>query len=181
MLLVAAFTVCLSGCGDYLGEYRLEDVRLTNELPADALDGKFVPDGRQFFRVELSSDTSLYAAETGPGLYTDADFCPLSNPHRLIAFGPVASDEKAVEDYRRERELKPSGDGRYHYFVYLVPRSAPRKLISNSDDIIPAYNLTDANRDICVRFFVPGYNIIKSRSSTVKVPADRLSAAAAKA
>jgi hypothetical protein len=167
----------LSSCGDHLGEYQLQDVRLVRQIPEDALDGRDAPSSSEYLRVELSSETSLYAANTGAGLYTDADFCPLRDPHRLIAFGPIASDGKAVEDYKREEELRPEGDGRYHYFVYLALSSPARKLFSNSDDVIAEYDLRQQRRDVCVRFFVPGYNITPSRSTTVAIPASTLLAA----
>ena len=175
----AALTLCLclSACGDHLGEYELEDVRVVQALPPAAADGKVEPNG-EYLRVELSSQTSLYAAHTGPGLYTDADFCPLRNRDQLIAFEPIASDEKAVEDWKRRGALRQNPrDKRYHYFVYLVPSSPPRKLFTNSDDVIAGYDLRRQKRDICIRFFIPGYNIIPSRSDVVRIPAETLASA----
>jgi hypothetical protein len=164
----------LSACGDHLGEYQLEDVRVVRNIPAVALDGRNPPSTSDYLRIELSSNSSLYAANTGPGLYTDADFCPLRNPHRLIAFGPIARDGTAVEEYKRDDELRRESDGRYHYFVYLAPTSPPRKLFDNSKDLIPAYDVRTQGRDLCLRFFVPGYNIIPSRSDTMRIPAETL-------
>lgn len=176
LALVALLALSLSGCGEHLGEYQLEDVRVVRGLPA-ALVGRDPPD-REYLRVELSSRTSLYAAHTGPGLYTDADFCPLRNRSRLIAFEPVASDGEAVEDWKRKGALTPDPrDKLYHYFVYLVSSAPPRKLFTNSEDTIPAYDLRDLKHDVCLRFFIPGYNIIPSRSDVVQIPADRLGAA----
>jgi len=134
----------------------------------------------EYLRIELSSEFNLNAAHTGPGLYTDADFCPLSNADQIIAFEPVASDELAVEDWRRGKGLSPdSRDRRYHYFVYVVPSSPPRKLYSNSEDQIPGYDLRRQRSDLCFRFYVPGYNIIPSRSDTVRVPVEVLARALA--
>lgn len=176
IILTAAMPMLLgvSACGDHLGDYQLEDVRIVEHIPAEALDGGTAPSTAEYIRIEVSSKTSLYAAKTGPGLYTDADFCPLRDAHRLIAFGPIASDGKAVEDYKREEELRPERDGRYHYFVYVAPSSPPRKLFSNSDDVIPAYDVREKKGDVCLRFFVPGYNIIPSRSDTVRIGAETL-------
>ena len=167
----------VGGCGDHLGEYRLEDVRTVQQIPAEALDYKRRPDTSRYIRVELSSLASLYAANTGPGLYTDADFCPLRDPYRLIAFAPLATDGKPVEDSKRDEELKPQRDGRYHYFVYLASNSPRRKLWDNSKDFVPAYDLRQGGRDVCVRFYVPGYNIIKSRSDIVRIPAKAIAEA----
>jgi hypothetical protein len=167
-----AMALGLGACGDYLGEYEVEEVRLVREIPSDASPtGEPLP-YRQYIRVELSSGANLNAAETGPGLYTDADFCPLRNPHRIIAFGPLASDGKAVESWNRSGGLSPDNrDGRYHYFVYVVPNSPPRKLLRNSTDVIREYDLRAGGHDLCLRFFVPGYNIIASRSGTVRIAA----------
>lgn len=167
----------LSACGDHLGKYDLEEVRQVETAPAVAVDGRRTPSASKYLKVELSSDANLYTASTGPGLYTDADFCPLRDPHRLIAFGPIASDEKAVEDYKRDEELRPAPDGRYRYFVYVASSSPRRKLFDNSEDFIPAYDLRKQNRDVCIRFFVPGYHIVPSRSETVRIPANMLAAA----
>jgi hypothetical protein len=158
----------LAACGDHLGEYKVEEVRLVQQIPRDAVDGRRAP-YRDYLRIELSSEANLNAAKTGPGLYTDADFCPLRNPDRMIAFGPVGTDGKAVESWQRDRFKPDVGDGRYHYAVFVVPSSPPRKLFTDSTGDIPAYDLRRDARDLCVRFFVPGYNIIPSRSDTVRV------------
>jgi hypothetical protein len=41
----------------------------------------------------------------------------------------------------------------------------------------PRYDLLSANRDVCVRFSAPGYNLIPSKSQTVTVPAEFIVAA----
>jgi hypothetical protein len=178
----AALTLALflTACGDHLGTYDLEEVRQVEAAPAIAVDGRKTPSASRYFKIQLSSGTNLYAANTGPGLYTDADFCPLRDPNRLIAFGPIASDGKAVEDYKREDALKPGPDGRYHYFVYLASSSARRKLFDNSEDFMPAYDIGQRPKDVCIRFFVPGYNIVPSRSDIMRIPANKLVAAARK-
>ncbi len=178
VLTVLPLLLCLSACGDHLGEYQIEDVRLVRAMPPAAIDGRRLPPYPEYVRVELSSETSLYAANTGPGLYTNGDFCPLRDPNRLIAFGPVASNGHAVESWKRDKALTPDKrDKRYHYFVYVVPSTPPRKLFANSEDAITAYDLRRQKRDVCLRFFVPGYNISPSRSETVHIHAVALASA----
>lgn len=177
-LLWPTVAVGLGGCGDHLGEYEAEAVRVVREIPPDASVTGLPPPYPEYFRIELSSRSNLNLAETGAGLYTDADFCPLRDPHRMIAFGPVAADGKPVESWARKGALAPDPrDGRYHYFVYVVPSSPARKPYSNSTDIIPAYDLRSGGRDLCLRFFVPGYNIVPSRSATVRVSAGLIATA----
>lgn len=170
----------LAGCGDHLGSYEVEEVRLVDRLPQhETLDLPPRP-YPEFLRIELSSETDLNAVETGPGLYADADFCPFRDPYRLIALGPVAGDELAVENWRRGRALeRDRRDGRYHYVVYLVPSSPPRNFRGDSEAPIPGYDLRRELRDLCLRFFVPGYNIIPSRSDVVRVEAGAIAEALA--
>lgn len=175
---VLALPLLLNACGEHLGEYQFEDVRLVHSLPLAAVDGKSTQPGWEYLRVELSSRTSLYAAQTGPGLYADADFCPLRDQNRLIVFGPVATDGNAVEDWKRNGTLTPDPrDNRYHYFVYLVASSPPRKLFANLGLAMPAYDLRGQKQDVCLRFHIPGYNISPSRSDVVLIPADKLASA----
>jgi hypothetical protein len=42
---------------------------------------------------------------------------------------------------------------------------------------LPTYDLHGSNRDLCLRLFAPGYNLTKSRSDTIRVPAGIISAA----
>ena len=167
----------LVACGDNLGDYRLEDVRVVEDISQVAIEGMEFQAPSEYLRVELSSEASLYTANTGPGLYADADFCPLKNADQMIAFGPVATDEKAVESWKRDDVLqRDPHDQRYHYFVYIVPSSPQRKIFANSDDT-PAYDLRRQVRDVCVRFHVPGYNIQASSSNTVQIPANAIEGA----
>ena len=172
---VAAFALGmvfgLSACGDHLGTYTVEDARLVRDLPQNETLDWPRHSHPEYLRIELSSLFDLSGANTGPGLYTDADFCPLRDSHRLIAFEPIAKDEVAVG----HRRLRPDRrDGRFHYFVYVVPSSPSRKLFANSEDQIPEYDLRQQRRDICLRAFVPGYNITPSRSDIIRVSADTL-------
>lgn len=160
----------LSACGDYLGDYRIDKIQVVSVVPSNAVDGRQLPSDTVYFRIALSSNASLYAANTGPGLYTEADFCPFWDPDRLIAFGPIASDGEPVEDYKRSKELKRGADQRYHYLIYVATSSPTRKIFFNSNQI-PSYDLTTGERDVCVRFYVPGYNITPSRSGYITIPA----------
>ena len=168
----------LSACGEHLGNYEVEEGRRVSETPrGDAVDFPH-PVYREFLRIELSSSTNLNRMDTGAGLYVDADFCPMDNRLQIIAFGPLATDGHSVENWLRTTALQPSDkDGRFHYYVYVVPRSPARKPYSNSPDLIPEYDLRTADKDICLRFFIPGYNIVKSRSDVVEVPASALQTA----
>lgn len=178
----SAITLCaLAGCGEYLGDYKVQDVRLVRAKPlGDEPSGPNPPYPR-YLRVELASTSSLYTAHTGPGLYTKADFCPYGDGDGLIAFGPQATDGHAVEDWKRHAPLqRDKRDGLYHYFVYIVPSSPARKPFANSESTIAGYDIFSQRRSICVRFFVPGYNITASRSNTVEIRAETLSQALAK-
>jgi hypothetical protein len=121
---MSAMCLGLSACGDHLGDYRAEDVRMVREIPPHLSVTGMLPPYPQYVRIELSSQANLNLAETGAGLYTEADFCPLREGNRMIAFGPAASDGKAVESWLRTGGLTPDRrDGRFHYFVYVVPGS----------------------------------------------------------
>ena len=137
----------LTACGDNLGEYKVEDVRLVQQIARDALEGR-QPPYREYLRIELSSQANLNTANTGAGLYTQADFCPFRKPERMIAFGPVGTDGKAVESWKRNGFAPAPHDKRYHYIVYVVPSSPPRKLYTNSTSEIPAYDLRREGRDL---------------------------------
>lgn len=170
---VLSLAVPLSACGDHLGAYEVEEVRLVDQLPQnDTLDWPPHPYA-EFLRIEVSSTSNLSAINTGPGVYTDADFCPLRDAYRLLALGPIANDETFIDG--RSRHLIPDRrDGRYHYLIYVVPSSSARKLFSNSVDEKPPYDLRKQGRDLCLRLFLAGYNLIPSRSDVIKVPAKTL-------
>ena len=77
------------------------------------------------------------------------------------------------------RQLKPDArDGRYHYTAYLLPsHPMPGVRYGESNLARPRYDLAAKPGDICLRLFAPGYNLIKSRSGVVIVPASRIAAA----
>lgn len=167
---ILAICFALSACGKNLGTYKVEDVRSVREIPSGNEPPFERPRYPDYIRVELSSQTNLNDGDTGAGLYVDADFCPLRDPYRIIAFGPLAMDGRAVEDWKRtEKFTRDSRDGRFHYYVYVVPQSPRRKLIANSTDVIQSYDLKSQSRSICLRFHIPGYNITRSQSEAVEV------------
>lgn len=168
----------LTGCGEHLGDYKVKDVRIVQAMPlGDDPSGPNPPYPR-YLRVELASPSSLYTAHTGPGLYTEADFCPFDNGDRIIAFGPQATDGHAVEDWKRHTPLKrDERDGLYHYFVYIVPNSPARKLFTNAKSEIAGYDIFAQRKPVCLQFFVPGYNITASRSNVIEIPAEAIAQA----
>ncbi|HEX8214808.1 MAG TPA: hypothetical protein VF582_04975 [Allosphingosinicella sp.] len=177
-LIASALALALTACGDHLGNYQVEQVQLVQQMPAAATVDGNSPPYPLYVRVELTSQTNLNAADTGPGLYTHAGLCPLRDPDRIAAFGPVASDGGAVESWRRETPLMPYQDDRlYHYFVYIVPQFPMTERTGEPGNLIPDYDLTRNQRDVCLRFSVPGYNITPSHSGVTKIPARTLAAA----
>ena len=163
----------LVACGVHLGDYKVQDVRLVREMPLGDEQSRPNPPYPRYLRVELASTASLYTAHTGPGLYTEADFCPFDDGDRIIAFGPQATDGHAVEGWKRNAPLKrDKRDGLYHYFVYIVPASPTRKLFANSGSEVAGYDVFSQRKPICIQFFVPGYNITDSRSNMIEIPAE---------
>jgi hypothetical protein len=171
----------LSGCGERLGSYAVGNVQLVTEAPSELGIQNNPPPYSEFIRIDLTSEFNITTAETGPGLYADADFCPVSDWGRMIAFGPLDAAGRPVEDWKREGEpARRHKDGRFHYSVYLVPNSAPRKPYSNAETTYPGYDLRRADGDVCLRFFVPGYNITESESDAIKVSGKKIRDALAK-
>ncbi len=172
--------LALGGCGDRLGTYEVGDVRLVTEVPSELGIQANPPPYREFVRIELTSKFNLTAADTGGGLYADADFCPVTDWGQMIAFGPLDAEDVPVEGWRRNyKPARRQEDGQYHYTVYLVPTSEPRKPYSNAENTFAGYDLRKSERDVCLRFFIPGYNITKSVSDTIKVPRRKMKEALA--
>jgi hypothetical protein len=167
--------LALVGCGDRLGTYEVGDVRLVTEVPSELGIQENPPPYREFVRIELTSKFNLTTADTGAGLYVDADFCPVADWGQMIAFGPLDAEDIPVKDWRRnDKPVRRHEDGRYHYTVYLVPSSKPRKPYSNASNTFSGYDLRRSEKDVCLRFFIPGYNITTSASDTIKVPRRKL-------
>lgn len=171
----------LGACGDHLGSYRVDDVRLVHEFPV-AKDGfddiaDIASHYPNFIRVAVSSSFNLSKADTGAGLYTDADFCPLNNA-QIVAFEPRASDGGFVDGWRRKSALTADPrDGLFHYYVYIAQAAPPRRIVTNPTEMYAAYDLKTGNRPVCFRFMVPGYTIGGSKSDIVVISADALSKA----
>lgn len=169
----------LSGCGQYLGDYSVEKVEVVRVLPASfPIDTQSYG---KFLAVTLVSTTSLTAlGDKASAVYVEADFCPLQDPGGFVALGPVSEDGRDLSIPSVTAQLKPHKDGRFRYGIYLVPaHPMPGVQYSKTAMERSRYDLGEANRDICVRLFVPGYNLIPSKSETVTIPAKLIKAALA--
>lgn len=107
----------------------------------------------------------------------DADFCPLRNEHGLIAFGPFSDDGRDVSLPFDAAPLHPGRDGLFRYRLYLVVAYRAERAAPPGQFRLPTYDLRRSNNDLCLRLFAPGYNLTKSRSDTIRVPANMVSAA----
>ena len=169
----------LPSCGQYLGDYTLEKVEVVRDLPASF--PKDADSYGKYLAITLASTTNVTAfGHNVDGLYVDADFCPIRDPYRLIALGPVSDEGRDLSLPSAVPNLKPGEDGRFRYRIYLVP-AHPMPDVQYSKTALewPHYNLLAAERDVCVRFFAPGYNLKPSRSQTVTIPAKLIEAALA--
>ncbi len=172
---VVLATPLLSGCGQNLGAYAVEAVEVTTDVP---LRAETAARYRRFLEVRLASRTSLTEfADEIDGIYVDADFCPLRNPDGVIAFGPFGGDGEDLGVPSAAPALRPSADGDFHYRVYLPIAYRANRATKPGQIQLPTYDMRETRRDLCLRLFAPGYDIIKSRSETVTVPADLISRA----
>mgnify|MGYP000616137484 CR=1 FL=1 len=165
----------LAGCGQYLGSYAVEEVRVVTEVPPSHL-GSPSPSYGQYLEIRLTSKTSLtsYGRKVG-AVYVDADFCPLRNPVGAIAFGPYSNDEQDLGLPAYANALKAGRDGLFRYRLYVVVAYRAQRASEPGQLQLPTYDLKGSNRDLCLRLFAPGYNLIKSRSNTIRVPANIVS------
>ena len=173
----AASLLCLLSRGDHFGNYDVLDARLVDAIPCAAMDGAASRPGSEYIEVDLTSRTSLQSKQTGAGLYVLADFCPFEDEWDVIAFGPTDRSGQPVENWRRINPMQSDRRGRYQYRIYLAPSAPERQSVRHGAPPHPAYDLRRDQRDVCVRFFVPGYNIIASRSNTIRIPATLIAAA----
>ena len=174
-LAVAWATLLLAGCGQPLGTYSVEAVTVAEHvpLPADTVSAY----GR-FLEIRLASRTSLTAlAEGVDGVYVDADFCPLTGGDGLIAFGPFGVQGEDLGVPSAAPALRPGADGRFHYRVYVPVAHRARLATKPGQSKRPTYDLRGTERDLCLRLFAPGYDLITSRSETIRVPADMVAPA----
>lgn len=165
----------LTGCGQYLGDYTAESARLTAEVP---LPNKTSSSYGEFLEVRLISDTSLTSlADEIDGLYVDADFCPLRDRNGLIAFGPFSESGDDLGLPSAAPALRPGADGQFHYRIYIPVAHHAEAATRAGQSQLPTYDLRETDGAVCLRLFAPGYNLIKSRSDTVMVPANMISTA----
>lgn len=170
--------VALSSCGQPLGAYEVDRVQLVPSmtLTADGHD----PGYGQYFQIDLVSTTDLDAFTRGDAVYADADLCPLRDRNGLVAFGPGADLRDVTSSEIGEIADNPRrSDGRYGYRVYIVAaHPMPGVDYSASWADQQKYDLRTTDRDVCIRFHVPGYDLLPSRSHEIRVPAGRFVEAA---
>jgi hypothetical protein len=178
---VALATLLLTGCGQYLGDYAVEDVRVVPDIPASH-EGSPSPSYGQYLEIRIASKTNLTSiGQKVDAVYVDADFCPLRNRDGLIAFGPYSEAKQDLSLPGDANALKVGADGLYRYRLYVVVAYAAQRTTQPGQIQLPTYNLQGGNRDLCLRLFAPGYNLIKSQSKIIKVPAELVASALTKA
>lgn len=174
-LLAISALFLLAGCGQNLGDYAVESVRIATDAPlSDETSSSY---GR-FLEVRLVSDTSLTAlSEEIDGLYVDADFCPLRDGNGLIAFGPFSDNGGDLGLPSAASAQRPGVDGRFRYRIYIPVVHHARAATQPGQIQLPTYDLRETAQAACLRLFAPGYNLLKSRSKVITVPAAMISAA----
>jgi hypothetical protein len=177
----ALATLLLTGCGQYLGDYSVEDVHLVPGIPPSR-EGSPSPSYGQYLEIRVASKTNLTSIGQRVGaVYVDADFCPLRNRDGLIAFGPYSDEKRDLGLPRDANALKAGADGLYRYRLYVVVAYRAQRVTEPGQLQLPTYNLQVSKRDLCLRLFAPGYNLIKSQSEIIKVPAEVVATALRKA
>lgn len=176
-LSVVLGTLLLTGCGQYLGSYILESARVVTAMPDSHLGQPSPPYG-QYLEIRVASKTSLTSiGKKIDAVYVDADFCPLRNRDGLIAFGPFSDDGRDFSLPSEAGALHAGSDGFFRYRLYVVVAYTAQRVANPGQVQLPTYDLRGTTRDLCLRLFAPGYNLIKSRSDTITVPAKMISAA----
>ena len=167
----------LTGCGQYLGSYAAESARVVTDLPKSDI-GSPSPTYGQYLEVRFASKTSLTSiGRKVDAVYVDADFCPLRNRNGLIAFTPFSDDGRDLSLPSDAAPLHPDRNGLFRYRFYVVVAYRAERDAKPGQIQMPTYDLRSSNRDVCLRLFSPGYNLIKSRSDTIRVPAEMIAAA----
>ena len=172
---VLAGLLSLAGCGRYLGSYAVEEVRVVTEVPKSHL-GSPSPSYGRYIEIRLASKTSLTSIRHD-AIYVDADSCPLRNRNGLIAFGPYSNDAQDLGLPAEATPLRAGSDGLFRYRLYVVVAYKAQRATQPGQLQLPTYDLKRSNRDLCLRLFAPGYNLIKSRSDTIRVPGQTVSTA----
>ena len=165
----------LTGCGQGLGDYAVESVRIATDVPLS--DETSLSYGR-FLEVRLVSDTSVTAlSEEIDGLYVNSDFCPLRDGNGLIAFGPFSDNGDDLGVPSEAPALRPGVDGRFHYRIYIPVAHHARAATQPGQIQLPTYDLRETAQSACLRLFAPGYDLLKSHSKIITVPAAMISTA----
>jgi len=176
-LTLALTSLLLTACGQHLGSYAVQQARVVTQIPPSHL-GSPSPSYGQYLEIGIASKTSLTSIGGNvDAVYVDADFCPLSNRNGLIAFGPYGDDGQDLGLPRDAKPLRAGTDGLFRYRLYVVIAYTAQRATASGQLPLPTYNLKGSNRDLCLRLFAPGYNLIKSRSETIRVPAEIVSSA----
>jgi hypothetical protein len=167
----------LVGCGQYLGSYAVEEAHVVTGIPKSHM-GSPPPSYGQYLEIRLASKTNLTSLLPDvTALYVGADFCPLRNDDGLIAFGPYSDDAQDLSEPHDARPLKAANDGLFRYHLYVVVAYKAQRATQPGQVQLPTYDLKRSNRDLCLRLFAPGYNLTRSRSDMIRVPARMLSTA----
>jgi len=173
--LAVASLLPLTGCGQHLGSYAVEQVRVVTEIPQSFFSPS--PSYGRYLEIRVASKMSLTSIGRNVAVYIDADFCPLRNRNGLIAFGPYSNDEEDLGLPGDATALKAGRDGLFRYRLYVSVAYGGQRPTGPGQLQLPTYDLKLSNRDLCLRLFAPGYNLIKSRSETIRVPAEMVSTA----
>lgn len=132
----------------------------------------------EYLEISFSSKTDVAALVHGGDLYFHAGYCPFGDhSDRLTAFGPFTDGKEITAGQQLSAERDPV-DGRYHYTGYLLP-AYPMPGVSYSSTNLGRkhYDLRVKRQDVCFRLDAPGYNLIPSRSKTVRIPPQEIVAA----
>lgn len=167
----------LAACGEHLGAYSVETVQLVTETSIPT-GNRPSPSYGEYLEVQLASRTNLVEiGDKVDGVYVDADYCPLDDPNGVIAFGPFGDDGQDLGLPSAAAALRDHRDGRSRYRIFIAVGYRGRSATKPGQIELPTYDLRHASRDVCLRLFAPGYNLIKSRSETIRVPANAIAAA----
>ncbi|RPF71499.1 hypothetical protein [Aurantiacibacter spongiae] len=171
---VLSVACLLAGCGQNLGTYAVESVHIATSPPVRAKTAAYYG---EFLEIRLRSETNLTAlADAVDSVYVHADFCPLSNPRGLIAFGPYSGNGDDLGLLSASPVLQPGTDDAFHYRVYVPVAHREVRPETSGQVRLPTYDLRETKDDLCLRLFSPGYNITDSRSKTIRVPAKMIPA-----
>jgi hypothetical protein len=178
---VFGIMLLLTGCGQNLGSYIVESIQVVTEIPKSRFSASSPSYGPspygQYLEIRIASKTSLTSiGRKLDAVYVDADFCPLRNRDGVIAFPPFSDDRQDLSEPSDASALRAGRDGLFQYRVYVVVAYTAQRAKPGQFQL-PTYDLLRTHRDLCLRLFAPGYNLIKSRSDTIRVPADMIAAA----